>query len=236
MACRRHTMISPGMIGKMLKQDRIILLKLLTILIFVFIASHCYATSNRELSLPFNSAKSIQLTNHYKNITNGITELSLSETQKSLTTPFNQQEITIPVKGDNFLSPWIAKDTRYYKLGQFEDKNNIFKLIIYNTIGESDTPLLNVQLNSYDRKGILLDSLLLSTFFGYEDIIRFSHFKINPDYTIAIDNYVIHPYEPGEYGTTQHKKNPKPEVYIRAKYKIIKGYFELTFREEYKTN
>ncbi len=95
-------------------------------------------------------------------------------------------------------------------------------------------PLLNVQLNSYDRKGILLDALLLSTFFGYEDIIRFSHFKISPDYTIAINNYVIHPYEPSEYGTTPHKKNPKPEVYIRAKYKIVKGYFDLTFRDEYK--
>ncbi|MEJ1765626.1 hypothetical protein SMA69_24490, partial [Escherichia coli] len=91
--------------------------------------------------------------------------------------------------------PWIANDTHYYELGQFEDKDNIFKIIIYNTIGESDTPLLNVQLNSYDRKGILLDALLLSTFFGYEDIIRFSHFKISPDYTIAINNYVIHPYE-----------------------------------------
>ncbi|QLN18096.1 hypothetical protein HVZ29_04390 [Escherichia coli] len=234
MACRRHTMISPGMIGKMLKQDRITLLKLLTILISVFIVSHCYATSNRELSLPFNSTKSIQLANHYKNITNGITELSLSETQKSQTTPFNQQEITIPVKGDNFLSPWIAKDTRYYELGQFKD--NVFKLIMYNTIGESDTPLLNVQLNSYDRKGILLDSLLLSTFFGYEDIIRFSHFKINPDYTIAIDNYIIYPYEPGEYGTTARKKNPKPELYVQANYKIVKGHFELTLRKEYKTH
>lgn len=220
----------------MLKKYRITLLKLLTVLFSVFIVSYCYATSNRELSLPFNSTKSIQLANHYKNITNGITELCLSETQKSQTTPFNQQEIAIPVKGENFLSPWIAKDTRYYKLGQFEDKNNIFKLIMYNTISESDTLLVNVQLNSYDRKGSLLDSLLLSTFFGYEDIIRFSHFKISPDYTIAIDNYVIHPYGPGEYGTTPHKKNPKPEVYIQTKYKIVKGYFELTFREEYKTN
>ncbi|BED94688.1 hypothetical protein NJB25_13035 [Escherichia fergusonii] len=190
----------------------------------------------KALTLPLDSTKITPLAIYYKNITNGITELSLSETQKSQTTPFNQQEITIPVKGDNFLSPWIAKDTRFYELGQFEDKDNICRLVMYNTIGESDTPLLNVQLNTYNRKGILLDALLLSTFFGYEDIIRFSHFTINPDYTIAIDNYIIYPYESGEYGTTPHKKNPKPEVYIRAKYKIVKGYFKLTFREEYKTN
>ncbi|EES0914520.1 hypothetical protein FXI30_002946 [Escherichia coli] len=196
--------------------------------------THCANANKKALTIPLDSTKITPLVIFYKNITNGITELFLSETEKSQAIPFNQQEITIPVKGENFLSPWIANDTHYYELGQFEDKDNIFKIIIYNTIGESDTPLLNVQLNSYDRKGILLDALLLSSFFGYEDIIRFSHFKISPDYTIAINNYVIHPYEPGEYGATPHKKNPKPEVYIRAKYKIVKGYFDLTFRDEYK--
>lgn len=211
-----------------------ILQALLSIILFISTAST--VTQNKVLTMPLNSTKMTPLAIHYKNITNGITELSLSETQKSQTTPFNQQEITIPVKGENFFSPWIAKDTRYYELGQFEDEDNIFRLIMYNTIGESDTPLLNVQLNSYDRNGILLDALLLSTFFGYEDIIRYSHLKISPDYTIAINNYVIHPYEPGEYGNTPHKKNLKPEVYIRAKYKIIKGYFELTFREKHNTN
>lgn len=204
--------------------------------IIIYITTISTIAHAKALTLQLDSTKIKTLAIYYKNITNGITELYLSETQKSQTTPFNQQEITIPVKGENFLSPWIANDTRYYELGQFEDKDNIFKIIMYNTIGESDTPLLSVQLNSYNRKGILLDSLLLSTFFGYENIIRFSHFKISPNYTIAINNYVIHPYEPGEYGTTPHKKNPKPEVYIRAEYKIVKGYFELTFREEHKTN
>lgn len=218
----------------MLKQNRITLPKLLIILIPAFIVSHCYATNNRVLSLPFNSTKSIQLTNYYKNIADGITELTLSETEKSQTAPFNQQEITIPVKGENFLSPWIAKDTRYYELGQFEDKDNIFKLIIYNTIGESDTPLFNAQLNSYDRKGILLDALLLSSFFSYEDIIRFSHFKITPDYAIVIDNYVIYPYEYGEYGTMPNKKNPVPEVCLQEQYKIITGKFKLMLRKEIK--
>ena len=207
-------------------------LALLTLILFI--TTHCANANKKALTIPLDSTKITPLVIFYKNITNGITELFLSETEKSQTIPFNQQEITIPVKGENFLSPWIANDTHYYELGQFEDKDNIFKIIIYNIIGESDTPLLNVQLNSYDRKGILLDALLLSTFFGYEDIIRFSHFKISPDYTIAINNYVIHPYEPSEYGTTPHKKNPKPEVYIRAKYKIVKGYFDLTFRDEYK--
>ncbi|MBC6526334.1 hypothetical protein GW676_16835 [Escherichia marmotae] len=191
---------------------------------------------NKSLTIPLNSIKITPLAIFYKNIADGITELTLSETEKSQTTPFNQQEITIPVKGENFLSPWIAKDTRYYKLGQFEDKDNIFRLVMYNTIGESDTSLLNIQLNSYDRKGILLDSLLLSIFFGYEDIIRFSHFKISPDYTIAINNYVIHPYKPGEYGMTPLKKSPLPELYLQTSYKIVKGRFELTRRKKFNTN
>lgn len=195
--------------------------------IILFITTTSTIAQNKALTLPLDSTKITPLAIYYKNITNGITELSLSETQKSQTTHFNQQEITIPVIGENFLSPWIAKDTRYYELGQFKDKDNIFKLIMYNTIGESDTPLLNVQLNSYDQKGILLDSLLLSTFFGYEDIIRFSHFKINPDYTIAIDIYVIFPYEPGEYGMILHKKNSKPELYLQENYKIEEGQFKL---------
>ncbi|MDZ3933035.1 hypothetical protein ACH4MR_03360 [Escherichia marmotae] len=204
--------------------------------LIIFITTTSTIGQNKALTLPLDSTKITPFAIYYKNITNGITELSLSENQKSQTTPFNQQEITIPVKGDNFLSPWVAKDTRFYELGQFEDKDNIFRLVMYNTIGESDTSLLNIQLNSYDRKGILLDSLLLSTFFGYEDIIRFSHFKISPDYTIAINNYVIHPYKPGEYGMTPLKKSPLPELYLQTSYKIVKGRFELTRRKKFNTN
>ncbi|MED8693108.1 hypothetical protein [Escherichia marmotae] len=207
---------------------------LLSIILFIITTSTI--AHNKSLTIPLNSIKITPLAIFYKNIADGITELTLSETEKSQTTPFNQQEITIPVKGENFLSPWIAKDTRYYKLGQFEDKDNIFRLVMYNTIGESDTSLLNIQLNSYDRKGILLDSLLLSIFFGYEDIIRFSHFKISPDYTIAINNYVIHPYKPGEYGMTPLKKSPLPELYLQTSYKIVKGRFELTRRKKFNTN
>lgn len=205
---------------------------LLSIILFIITTSTI--AHNKSLTMPLNSIKITPLAIFYKNIADGITELTLSETEKSQTTPFNQQEITIPVKGENFLSPWIAKDTRYYKLGQFEDKDNIFKLIMYNTIGESDTPLFNVQLNSYNRKGTLLDALLLSSLFGYEDIIRFSHFKITPDYAIVIDNYVIYPYEYGEYGTMPNKKNPVPEVYLQEQYKIITGRFKLMLRKEIK--
>lgn len=204
--------------------------------IILFITTISTIAHAKALTLPLDSTKITPLAIYYKNIANEITELSLSETQKSQTTLFNPQEITIPVKGENFLSPWIDKDTRYYELGQFKDKDNIFKLIMYNTIGESDTPLLNVQLNTYNRKGILLDALLLSTFFGYEDIIRFSHFKISPDYTIAINNYVIHPYKPGEYGMTPLKKSPLPELYLQTSYKIVKGRFELTRRKKFNTN
>lgn len=110
---------------------------------------------------------------------------------------------------------------------------NTYKLIIYNKLGEADTLLLNVQINSYDAKGNLVDALLLSSFFGYEDIVRFSDFVIQPDYTINIDNYVIYRYEEGEYGIPDKLiKNSIPQVYLKEKYQIENGRFKLMFRSK----
>lgn len=93
--------------------------------------------------------------------------------------------------------------------------------------------LLNVQVNSYDTKGNLVDALLLSSFFGYEDIVRFSDFVIQSDYTINIDNYVIYRYEDNEYGLSDKlTKNPIPQVYLKEKYQIINGRFKLMIRSE----
>lgn len=93
--------------------------------------------------------------------------------------------------------------------------------------------MLNVQINSYDAKGNLVDALLLSSFFGYEDIVRFSDFVIQPDYTINIDNYVIYRYEEGEYGIPDKLiKNSIPQVYLKEKYQIENGRFKLMFRSK----
>ncbi|EBD2339789.1 hypothetical protein CKB61_17685, partial [Salmonella enterica] len=154
---------------------------------------------------------------------------------KEKTNLFNQQEIKVPVKGENFLSPYIGDGVRYYELGYFEHDGNTYKLIIYNKIGESDTSLLNVQINSYDAKGNLVDALLLSSFFAYEDIVRFSDFVIRQDYTISIDSYVIYRwYEDSKDGhlVTIKFKDQAPQIYIKEQYQMENGRFKLISRNE----
>ncbi|EIE4060256.1 hypothetical protein LDB67_004218, partial [Salmonella enterica] len=139
----------------------------------------------------------------------------------------------VPVKGENFLSPYIGDGVRYYELGYFEHDGNTYKLIIYNKIGESDTLLLNVQINSYDAKGNLVDALLLSSFFAYEDIVRFSDFVIRQDYTISIDSCVIYRWsEDSKDGhlVTIKFKDQAPQIYIKEQYQIENGRFKLISR------
>ena len=127
---------------------------------------------------------------------------------------FNQQEVSIPVKGDN-------------AIGSFGYDHNTFKLIIYNKPGEADTPLLNVQLNSYAQDGNLVDALLLDSVFCYEDIVRFSDFVINADYTVNIDGNVLYKYEDD---MVVKNKRPVSQVYLKEKYIIKNGRFELISR------
>lgn len=48
------------------------------------------------------------------------------------------------VKGENFFFLYIGDGVFYYELGYFEYDGNIYKLIIYNKIGEFDMLLFNV--------------------------------------------------------------------------------------------
>lgn len=145
---------------------------------------------------------------------------------------FNQQEVSIPVKGDNFGEPNMEVGVHYYTIGGFGYDHNTFKLIIYNKIGEADTPLLNVQLNSYGQDGNLVDALLLDSVFCYEDIVRFSDFVINADYTVNIDGNVLYRYE--DDMVVKNKKSVN-QVYLKEKYIIKKGRFELISRMKRKT-
>lgn len=197
----------------------------------------CNNQKSKALLLPVDSTRSAQLACYYNDINSDddIMELTLPDEYKKKTRLFNQQEVMIPVKGENFLSPNIDNGVRYYQLGYFEYDDNTYKLIIYNKIGESDTLLLNVQINSYDAKGNLVDALLLSSFFAYEDIVRFSDFVIRQDYTITIDNYVIYRwYEDSKDGrlVTIKFKDQAPQIYIKEQYQMENGRFKLISRKE----
>ncbi|ECE6307481.1 hypothetical protein CSAG_00871 [Citrobacter portucalensis] len=219
----------------MLQKSKLLLLRFILLYVVVLTSSGFDNKRSEELILPIDSTRSTQLACYYKDIkiNSDVTELKLPEKYNKQTRSFNQQEVKIPVKGENFLSPYVGKNVHYYELGYFTYKENTYRLIIYNKIGEADTLLLNLQINSYDAKNDLVDALLLSSFFGYEDIVRFSDFVIQPDYTINIDNYVIYKYEENEYGVSDKLiKNPTPQVYLKEKYQIENGRFKLIFRSE----
>ncbi|MCU6177093.1 hypothetical protein [Citrobacter cronae] len=219
----------------MFQKSKLLLLRLILLYIVVLTSSGLDNKRSEELTLPINSTRSTQLACYYKEIkiNSDVTELKLPGKYNKETRSFNQQEVKIPVKGENFLSPYVGKNVHYYEIGYFAHKENTYRLIIYNKTSEADTLLLNVQVNSYDAKGNLVDALLLSSFFGYEDIVRFSDFVIHPDYTINIDNYVIYRYEENEYGISDKLiKNPIPQIYLKEKYQIENGRFKLIFRSE----
>ncbi|EDN3550655.1 hypothetical protein OMN92_003637 [Salmonella enterica subsp. enterica serovar Kentucky] len=197
----------------------------------------CNNQKSKELVLPVDSTQFAQLACYYKDINSddNVMELKLPGEYKEKTNLFNQQKVKVPVKGENFLSPYIGDGVRYYELGYFEHDGNTYRLIVYNKIGESDTSLLNVQINSYDAKGNLVDALLLSSFFAYEDIVRFSDFVIRQDYTISIDSYVIYRwYEDSKDGqlVTIKFKDQAPQIYIKEQYQMENGRFKLISRNE----
>ncbi|MTH46813.1 hypothetical protein [Intestinirhabdus alba] len=218
----------------MFKTIASVFLKAILLYSLIFTSAGCEIKKDKQLTLPVNSTA---LLSYYKNkINSGESELTLPEKYKNQTKNFNQQEIKIPVQGENFGSQYTGSNVRYYELGQFNCENNACKLIIYNKTGEADTPLLNAQLSIYDATGNLLDALLLSSYFQYEDMVRFSDFVIHPDYTIDIDNYVKYIYKDGEYGEPDSLiKHPVSQIYLKEKYKIENGQFKLLSRIEKET-
>lgn len=64
----------------------------------------------KELMLPIDSTRSTQLASYYKDIkiNSDITELKLPKKYNRESRFFNQQEVKIPVKGENFLSPYVG--------------------------------------------------------------------------------------------------------------------------------
>ncbi|HED5893926.1 TPA: hypothetical protein R5R88_004548 [Salmonella enterica] len=214
---------------------KIFSLELIFLCLLILTVVGCNGKGNKKLTLPFDSTRTVQLACYYQYINdiNDVTEPKLSEEYNKQTKAFSQQETKIPVKGENFLSPYVDVNVRYYELGYFEHEANTYKLIMYNKIGESDTLLLNVQINSYDATGDLVDALLLGSFFGYEDIVRFSDFIIHQDYSISIDNHVMYGYEESKDGlSTIIFKNPIPQVYLKEQYQIENGRFKLISRME----
>ncbi|EGA9695081.1 hypothetical protein H6H55_004587, partial [Salmonella enterica] len=89
----------------------------------------CNNQKSKALLLPVDSTQFAQLACYYKDINSddNVMELKLPGEYKEKTNLFNQQEIKVPVKGENFLSPYIGDGVRYYELGYFEHDGNTYK-------------------------------------------------------------------------------------------------------------
>ncbi len=111
---------------------------------------------------------------------------------------FNSEEILFPIKENDFEIKSKMTD-KYFSIETFNFQNDIScKLIIYNTYGENDSKILNVQLNSY-KQNKLVDQLLLDCRFTFENQY-YRNFSIGRDETIELIKYSINSLEFNENG------------------------------------
>lgn len=196
------------------------------------VAANSYA-AGPQLSLPVQSNQfAAYYTDHSAQGASGVFTL-LPAYQKQMI-HFNVQETTIPVQGEHFGANTVDTQLAYYEAGHFKMDPWLYKLVIYERLAEADTPVLNIQLNSYDASGVLIDAVLLDSRFRFEEFERFSEFSIDPG-DIHIHHYVTYLYETvdgGEIG--QPIAHPVAQVYCREHYKIEQGHFRLVSRVEEK--
>lgn len=187
----------------------------------------------KNLRLPANSN---QFSHYYHQTPHGIKLLNQYSTQtKKVTEQETEIEILGSIFGNNHLNLTDQYTDQYFEIGRFQHQDYLYKLIIYNTYGESDTPLLNILLTSYDHQGKLRAALLLDSQYSYEDVSSFNKFKINRDFTIDITQYVTYYYD-DKYGYGDERgliKNPVAKVYLKQKYQIKNGYFQLIQSKSY---
>ncbi|WP_294844623.1 hypothetical protein [uncultured Gilliamella sp.] len=188
--------------------------------IFLFFSALAFAQAPDtvpNLKLPITSSQFIK---YYKKDNDGYA-IFLDKYSK-LTQLLNEQEINFPIKNESFGYDRFTQDIRYYVVGGFVQDNYLYKVIIYNGYGEADTQMLNIQLNSYDEQGKLIDALLLDSQYRYEDVSSFNQFSVNEDLTINLKQFVTYYYdEDYEY------IDPKPEFYKEQVYQINQGQFKL---------
>lgn len=136
--------------------------------------------------------------------------------------PFSDAEISFPLKENEFHYN-KSKDFNYFEAKSFENKNNKLKIIIYNTYGENDLKVLNIQLNSYNS-GQLVDALLLDCRFTFETEY-FRNFKINSN-AIEIKKFNVDKLLYNEEGDIIGNKPVNDTVVNMVKYKLNdKGFF-----------
>ena len=138
--------------------------------------------------------------------------IGLSNPQK-----FTSKEITFSIKENDFnYNKSNAFD--YFTVTTFDFEKITYKVIAYNSYGENDTKVLNVQLNSY-QSGEQIDALLLDCRFTFETEYN-RHFTIKNNGTITIKKLEIDGLQYSEEGDIIGKKTVKDTTSEVVQYKM----------------
>lgn len=196
----------------------------LSLFLLFFILTGCAQVKNAQnLDLPITSN---QFVSYYEKAPSGVYAFYLKQEYQKWVTPFNAQESSIKIKGHHFSYDLVNTNINYAELGKFELEGYLYKLIAYNRSDDEDIVIFNIQLNSYDSNGKLVDALLLDSRLGFEEIQTFSEFEITKE-RVVINYYVTQVIEiinGGELGN--EVINPQPELEMTEEYKIDHGHFK----------
>lgn len=138
---------------------------------------------------------------------------------------FQNNKLILPIKENDFvIIPTIKDKYAIVETMNFSSPVSC-KIIVYNTIGDNDTPILNVQLDSY-HNGQLRDQLLLDSRFTFETEY-YRTFVINKDKSIKINKFSVNNLEFNEAGDILGEKKIADTVKVTVDYKLTNdGYFK----------
>lgn len=138
---------------------------------------------------------------------------------------FEKDKINFPIKENDFAITPTVED-KYVPVETLHFSSPVScKVILYNTIGDNDISILNVQLNSY-HNGNLKDQLLLDSRFIFETEY-YRTFIINKDQSIRINEFSVNNLEFNDAGDILGEKKMADTVKVTVDYKLTnEGYFK----------
>lgn len=172
-------------------------------------------------NLPFTSEN---IRNFYKIDEDSVSYIINNSNRQINIIKGDEMDKSIAIKENEFdIKP--KDENIYYEIETFKfSETNKGKLILYNTFGENDIKILNVQLNSYVNN-ILVDKLLLDCRFSFETQY-FRTFKIDQEKNIEIIKFSINSLEYNESGDIIGEKKNADTIKVKVDYDIdAKGYF-----------
>jgi hypothetical protein len=189
---------------------------LLTLLMFAFFSCKKEVQKSKKTvnsQALIYSSKAINPFLKYNSEHNDYQIIGLNKPEK-----FNKEELYFPLQGNDF--NYTKSDTFDYFTATTFDLNKInYKVIIYNTYGENDIKVLNVQLNSYLDSGEQIDALLLDCRFTFETIY-YNDFSIKKNGIIEIKKIAVENLEYNDEGDIIGNKTINDTVTELVKYKI----------------